>query len=75
MKKTLAIIGAKPQFIKHFAFERVARNKIDLITLHTGQHYDDNMSDVLRQFGMQTPTYLLNHGGGNHGEYDRKNVN
>ncbi len=46
MKKILAIIGARPQFIKHFAFERVARNIIDLITLHTGQHYDDNMSDV-----------------------------
>jgi UDP-GlcNAc3NAcA epimerase len=73
MKKTLAIIGARPQFIKHFAFERVARNKIDLITLHTGQHYDDNMSDVFfRQFGMQTPTYLLNHGGGNHGEQTGK---
>lgn len=72
-KKIIAVIGARPQFIKHFPFERAARNKINLITIHTGQHYDKNMSDIFfDQLGMNIPSYTLNNGGGNHGEQTGK---
>ena len=66
--KIIAIIGARPQFIKHFAFEKACEGKIDLITIHTGQHYDSNMSEVFfNQLEMNEPTHMLNIGSGNHG--------
>jgi UDP-GlcNAc3NAcA epimerase len=68
MKKVIAIIGARPQFIKHFPFEQAAKNKVNLITIHTGQHYDENMSAIFfNQLNMQKPKYILSNGGGNHG--------
>jgi len=67
--KIIAIVGARPQFIKHFSFEKACKNKIDLITIHTGQHYDANMSDIFfHQLGMNKPNYMLNIGSGKHGE-------
>ena len=66
--KIIAIIGARPQFIKHFAFERACKGNLKLITIHTGQHYDENMSNVFfNQLGMNKPDYMLNIGSGNHG--------
>ncbi|MDF1694601.1 MAG: UDP-N-acetylglucosamine 2-epimerase (non-hydrolyzing) [Saprospiraceae bacterium] len=66
--KVVAIIGARPQFIKHYPFEREAIKSLDLVTIHTGQHYDENMSKVFfDQLGMQKPDYLLSLGGGSHG--------
>lgn len=66
--KIIAIIGARPQFIKHFSFEKACENKVDLKTIHTGQHYDENMSAVFfEQLGMKKPDYMLNIGSGNHG--------
>jgi UDP-N-acetylglucosamine 2-epimerase len=44
--KIITIIGARPQFIKHFSFEKACKGKLELITVHTGQHYDANMSEV-----------------------------
>lgn len=68
MKKIIAIIGARPQFIKHFAFENAAKSLLDIVTIHTGQHYDDNMSKIFfDELGMQRPDYQLELGGGNHG--------
>ncbi|MBK9255857.1 MAG: UDP-N-acetylglucosamine 2-epimerase (non-hydrolyzing) [Saprospiraceae bacterium] len=67
-KKVIAIVGARPQFIKHFAFEIEAKKVFDLKTIHTGQHYDENMSNVFfNELGMSQPDYLLQLGGGNHG--------
>ena len=67
--KIIAIVGARPQFIKHFSFEKACENKLELITVHTGQHYDANMSDVFfHQLGMNKPNYMLNIGSGKHGE-------
>ncbi len=64
----IAIIGARPQFIKHFPFEKACEGKLDLKTIHTGQHYDENMSAVFfEQLGMKKPDYMLNIGSGNHG--------
>ncbi|WP_392419947.1 non-hydrolyzing UDP-N-acetylglucosamine 2-epimerase [Capnocytophaga canis] len=68
MKKIIAIVGARPQFIKHFSFEKACEGRIDLITIHTGQHFDENMSEIFfDQLGMQRPKYILKNGGGNHG--------
>lgn len=47
--KVFVIVGARPQFIKHAAIQIAAKNysaDVELITCHTGQHYDDNMSKV-----------------------------
>ena len=66
--KILAIVGARPQFIKHFSFEKACLNKLELKTIHTGQHYDANMSDVFfNQLGMEEPHFMLHIGSGNHG--------
>lgn len=66
--KIIAIVGARPQFIKHFPFERACKGNLELITIHTGQHYDKNMSNVFfDQLGMSKPDYMLNIGSSNHG--------
>lgn len=66
--KIITIIGARPQFIKHFSFEKACKGKLELITIHTGQHYDANMSDVFfDQLKMNNPNYMLHVGSGNHG--------
>ena len=50
MKKILTIIGARPQIIKAAAISRAVKNsfanQIEERILHTGQHYDANMSQV-----------------------------
>ena len=66
--KIVAIIGARPQFIKHFAFEKACKGKAELVTIHTGQHYDENMSAIFfEQLKMQKPDYQLAIGSGSHG--------
>jgi UDP-GlcNAc3NAcA epimerase len=67
MKKAIAIIGARPQFIKHFPLEKACEGKINLITIHTGQHYEEKMNSIFfDQLGLKKPKYVLN-GGRNHG--------
>ncbi len=66
--KAIAIVGARPQFIKHYPFELACRGKLELITIHTGQHFDENMSIVFfDQLGMSRPNYILNVESYNHG--------
>lgn len=72
MIKLLTIIGARPQIIKAAAISRVVRSKftgqIEECILHTGQHYDDNMSEVFfRELGIPAPDYNLHVGSGSHG--------
>ncbi len=67
--KVLTIVGARPQFIKAApvsrAFESIG---IDECLVHTGQHYDDNMSDIFfREMAIPEPTYQLKIGSSNHG--------
>ena len=47
-KRVLTIVGARPQFIKTAAFSREASkdSRIDETLVHTGQHFDENMSNV-----------------------------
>ena len=60
--KLLTIIGARPQFIKAAAFSNTVKNYPELkeVIVHTGQHYDKNMSKVfLKNFLFPNPnTYL-----------------
>lgn len=69
--KILTIVGARPQFIKAIALSRAvaARPGVSEVIVHTGQHYDDNMSEVFfRELGIPQPGYRLGIGGGSHGE-------
>lgn len=71
MKKIVTVIGARPQFIKASVVSRAIAQKAGLqeTVVHTGQHYDKNMSDVFfSELGMAAPAYHLGIGGGNHGE-------
>ncbi len=68
--KLATIIGARPQFIKAATVSRVIRNtdEVDEILIHTGQHYDANMSDVFfKQLQIPEPDYNLEVGSASHG--------
>jgi len=68
--KILTIIGARPQFIKAGAVSReIAKHKdIKEVIVHTGQHYDSNMSDIFfEQMHIPKPDYYLGIGGKTHG--------
>jgi UDP-GlcNAc3NAcA epimerase len=57
-KKIACVVGARPQFIKHFPLELELIKKFNLITIHTGQHYDENMSNVFfDQLGIKKPDF------------------
>ncbi len=62
MMKVLTIIGARPQFIKAGIVSLTMRNypSIEEVLVHTGQHFDDNMSDIFfRQMEIPEPKYNL----------------
>ncbi|MDF1684632.1 MAG: UDP-N-acetylglucosamine 2-epimerase (non-hydrolyzing) [Legionellaceae bacterium] len=71
MKKIVTVIGARPQFIKAAALTRVLSTQKDLteILVHTGQHYDNNMSDIFfSELELPKPDYNLAIGSGSHGK-------
>ena len=86
--KLLTIVGARPQFIKAAMVSRaiiVHNNALNLSPmapspspiiediLHTGQHYDVNMSDIFfKDMGIPEPAVNLNINGGTHGEMTGK---
>lgn len=68
--KVVTVIGARPQFIKAAPVSAAlaAGGVIDEVVVHTGQHYDDNMSRVFfDELGMREPALHLGVGGGSHG--------
>lgn len=72
MIKILTIVGARPQFIKAAAVSRVVRDqfadRVQEILLHTGQHFDENMSKVFfEELDIPEPKYNLEISGGQHG--------
>lgn len=70
MIKILTILGARPQFIKASSVSReIAKyDEIKEVIVHTGQHYDANMSDVFfDEMHIPKPDYFLGIGGKSHG--------
>jgi len=66
--KIATVVGARPQFIKAAPVSRVLRQNHEEILIHTGQHYDANMSDVFfEELHIPKPDYNLGIGSGHHG--------
>ncbi len=79
MTRILTIIGARPQIIKAAAISRAVKNsyagQIEERILHTGQHYDANMSQVFfDELGIPSPDYNLGVGSGSHGVQTAKMI-
>ena len=79
MKKILTIIGARPQIIKASAINRAIKNKfsgrLKEVIVHTGQHYDRQMSAIFfEELQLPQPDYNLQVGSGRHGEQTAKMI-
>lgn len=70
MRKIVTVIGARPQFIKTSVVSRaiLKAGNFEEVLIHTGQHFDTNMSDVFfSDLSMKAPRYNLGVYGGSHG--------
>lgn len=76
--KIITVVGARPQIIKAAAISRAIENnfpQIEEIILHTGQHYDQNMSEVFfEELNIPKPTINLNVGSSSHGKQTAKMI-
>lgn len=73
--KIVTIVGARPQFIKAATVSRIVGTRSDIqeIIVHTGQHYDENMSDVFfDELNIPKPQYNLGVGSSMHGKQTAK---
>lgn len=68
--KLLTVLGARPQFVKAFPLNLECRRRgHEEVVVHTGQHFDDQMSDVFfRELGLTQPKHRLGIAGGGHGD-------
>lgn len=70
--KIVTVVGARPQFVKAAAVSRAiaaaSSGRLMEVLVHTGQHYDENMSGVFfDELGIPSPTHNLEISGGSHG--------
>jgi UDP-GlcNAc3NAcA epimerase len=68
--KLITVIGARPQFIKAAVVSRLLRDRpgVEELLIHTGQHYDENMSDVFfDELAIPKPAFHRGVGSGKHG--------
>ncbi len=77
IKKIITVIGARPQIIKAAAISRAISShysdQLEELIVHTGQHYDENMSEVFfDELGIPKPAFNLNVGSGSHGSMTAK---
>ncbi|SCX02918.1 UDP-N-acetylglucosamine 2-epimerase (non-hydrolysing) [Lachnospiraceae bacterium YSD2013] len=69
MAKVLSIVGARPQFIKAAVVSKELRKVHKEVLVHTGQHYDYNMSEMFfHELSIPKPNYNLGISGGSHAE-------
>ncbi len=68
--RVLSVVGARPQFVKAALLSaELARRGMDEVVVHTGQHYDREMSAVFfEELRLPEPAHNLGVGGGGHGE-------
>src|ERR687887_349752 len=67
--RIVTIIGNRPQFIKAAAVSRRLRERHDELIVHTGQHYDDELSQVFfDELGVPAPNHELGVGSGTNNE-------
>lgn len=65
--KFLTVVGARPQFMKLWAFHRAVARKHEHVIVHTGQHYDAEMSDIFfKELALPEPDYNLGVGSDTH---------